>query len=65
MKCPKCDGLTHVLMSRFRSGKHTTNRRRECLQCGHRFTTIELIVPSKRNIHPEDLLRGLELADKE
>lgn len=64
MQCPQCKGATHVLTSRFRNVKHTTNRRRECLKCGYRFTTIELIIPSGIKIDPEDLLRGLEPQDE-
>lgn len=40
MICPKCNSLTAVTDSRpMVSGG--VRRRRECLQCGHRFSTLE------------------------
>lgn len=59
MQCPQCNGPTHVLTSRFRAGKHSTNRRRLCLQCAYRFTTIEIIIPAGVKADPEALRRGL------
>ncbi|WP_139110652.1 hypothetical protein [Acidithiobacillus thiooxidans] len=59
MQCPQCKGPTHVLTSRFRAVKHSTNRRRACLQCGYRFTTIEIIIPAGVRADPEALRRGL------
>ena len=40
MTCPKCNGITSVLDSRERYGK--VYRRRECLNCGNRFSTHEI-----------------------
>jgi len=40
MKCPKCKGSTRVVWSRPESDTEI-RRRRECLACSHRFTTIE------------------------
>ena len=41
MKCPHCQSLQHrVIDSRPR--KDHIRRRRECLDCGHRWTTREL-----------------------
>jgi len=40
MRCPDCLGATHVLDSRP-AGDTAVRRRRECLRCGHRFTTDE------------------------
>jgi hypothetical protein len=37
MKCVKCGSKTHVLRT-----DHTV-RRRECLSCGHRFSTEEIV----------------------
>lgn len=37
MKCPKCFGATQVLETR------DTRRRRRCLGCGQRFTTLEVM----------------------
>ena len=40
MTCPVCGGKAHVLESR--SDGETVRRRRECLECGHRFITQEM-----------------------
>lgn len=37
MKCPSCNGKTHVLDTRG------VNRRRECTNCGERFWTAEIL----------------------
>ncbi|MEI7728601.1 MAG: transcriptional regulator NrdR [Verrucomicrobiota bacterium] len=44
MRCPKCGGQDDkVIDSRTSSEGSTIRRRRECLQCQHRFTTYEQI----------------------
>lgn len=44
MKCPKCGtDNDKVLDSRSARSGAAIRRRRECLQCGHRFTTYEEI----------------------
>lgn len=44
MKCPFCSHLENrVLDSRLSKEGDMTRRRRECLQCGKRFTTYERI----------------------
>lgn len=40
MTCPVCGSKTHIVNSR--SDGETVRRRRECLDCGHRFTTREI-----------------------
>jgi len=40
MTCPVCGGDTKINDSR--SSGERLRRRRECLKCGHRFTTIEV-----------------------
>lgn len=40
MKCPVCDGDTFVYDSRPK--QDSTNRRRKCLYCDYKFTTIEI-----------------------
>ena len=40
--CPKCNGGTYVYNSRPKSNG-TTKRYRECLHCGFRFKTIEIV----------------------
>jgi len=37
MNCPKCNAATKVI------DRRNERRRRECLSCGHRFSTIEMI----------------------
>lgn len=42
MKCPACDySETKVVDSRLSGDGNSIRRRRECLQCGKRFTTYE------------------------
>lgn len=42
MRCPKCGGQDDkVIDSRSSREGATIRRRRECLRCGHRFTTYE------------------------
>lgn len=45
MQCPKCHevGSDRVLESRESPGAETIRRRRECGECGERFTTYERI----------------------
>jgi transcriptional repressor NrdR len=44
MKCPYCNALdTKVLDKRETEDSEATRRRRECLECGKRFTTYERI----------------------
>lgn len=40
MTCPICEGATKVTNSR--PGPDIIRRRRECVGCGYRFTTIEM-----------------------
>lgn len=45
MRCPKCTSIDDkVIDSRISKEGSTIRRRRECLECGHRFTTTELLV---------------------
>lgn len=42
MRCPKCDGANvYVIDSREKDGM--TYRRRECTDCGNRFSTNEVL----------------------
>lgn len=44
MKCPRCNGIEdRVLDSRLVKDGRAIRRRRECLKCGHRFTTYEWV----------------------
>lgn len=40
MTCPICNGKTKVIDSRY--DDDSTKRRRECAECGYRFSTIEV-----------------------
>ncbi len=45
MRCPKCTSIEDkVVDSRISREGNTIRRRRECLECGHRFTTTETVV---------------------
>lgn len=45
MRCPKCSSLEdRVVDSRVQREGGTIRRRRECLKCGHRYSTIETIL---------------------
>ncbi len=45
MRCPKCTSIEDkVIDSRISKEGSTIRRRRECLECGHRFTTTESFV---------------------
>jgi transcriptional repressor NrdR len=64
MRCPKCECVDDkVIDSRSSKDGATIRRRRECLKCGHRFTTYEEIekagklVVLKRDGRSEDFLR--------
>ncbi|NHM30558.1 transcriptional regulator NrdR [Neobacillus terrae] len=70
MKCPSCQNIgTRVLDSRPVDEGRATRRRRECEECGFRFTTFEkieeipLIVVKKEGTREEfsrdKILRGL------
>lgn len=68
MHCPFCDAEdTKVIDSRTAEDGHAVRRRRECLNCGERFTTYEtaqLIMPQviknddRREAFNEDKLRS-------
>lgn len=70
MRCPKCHSLENkVIDSRMSRDGASIRRRRECLECAHRFTTYEYLEEAdflvvKRNgareqFSREKLLRGI------
>ena len=70
MQCPYCQSTeSRVLESRSTEGRQSIRRRRECLNCKHRFTTYERIefVPitvikrdgSRESFDRSKLLRGI------
>jgi transcriptional repressor NrdR len=45
MRCPKCTSIEDkVIDSRISKEGTTIRRRRECLECGHRYSTTETLV---------------------
>jgi len=45
MRCPKCTSIEDkVTDSRISREGNTIRRRRECLECGHRFSTTETLI---------------------
>jgi transcriptional regulator NrdR family protein len=51
MKCPKCKGKTKVLDSR-RNPSNNIRRRRKCVKCSYRFSTIEILKIKKEKEIP-------------
>ena len=68
MYCPRCNHEdTKVLETRLGKGNHSIRRRRECLACSHRFSTMEEIVREglvvvKRNGAREDQIAYVRFA---
>jgi len=63
MRCPKCTSIEDkVVDSRISKEGSTIRRRRECLECGHRYSTTESLVRDgisviKRDGRREDFSR--------
>ncbi len=58
MRCPECSCLDDkVIDSRATKEGAGVRRRRECLQCGHRFTTLEEIIQSELKVIKRDNVR--------
>ncbi|NPA52323.1 MAG: transcriptional repressor NrdR [Aquificae bacterium] len=75
MKCPKCNSLNDKVVDSRQSKDGTViRRRRECIDCGYRFTTYErfeeekIIVKKKKGhtepFKKEKIIRGIKLASK-
>ncbi|HBO58107.1 MAG: transcriptional regulator NrdR [Puniceicoccaceae bacterium MED-G31] len=55
MRCPKCTSdNTKVLDTRTSKNETSIRRRRECLQCSYRFTTIEEVLRSDLQVVKRD-----------
>jgi len=55
MRCPKCTSLdTKVLDTRTGKNETSIRRRRECLECGYRFTTIEEVLRADLQVVKRD-----------
>ena len=52
MNCPICYGQTHVIDSR--PNEDSIRRRRECLECKHRFSTVEIDTDYYEKLNPID-----------
>ncbi len=58
MRCPKCTSIDDkVIDSRISKEGNTIRRRRECLECGYRFTTTESVVRDGLIVIKRDGLR--------
>ncbi|SNZ02984.1 transcriptional repressor NrdR [Persephonella hydrogeniphila] len=75
MKCPNCGSLNDKVVDTRQSKDGTViRRRRECLDCGFRFTTYERyeeekIIVKKKNgttesFNKDKIIRGIRLASK-
>ncbi|HCR30443.1 MAG TPA: transcriptional regulator NrdR [Opitutae bacterium] len=55
MRCPKCaSDLDKVIDSRISKDGSTIRRRRECLDCSHRYSTIEKILRENLYVFKRD-----------
>jgi transcriptional repressor NrdR len=54
VNCPRCDSPTTILETRKADGGSALRRRRECTECGHRFTTYERAVPEALEVVKRD-----------
>lgn len=75
MRCPNCNSLRDKVVDTRQSKDGTViRRRRECLDCGFRYTTYERyeeekIIVKKKNgtteaFNKEKIIRGIKLASK-
>lgn len=56
MLCPECLGRTHVIDKRVIRQGAESRRRRECMECSHRFTTHET---ATKDSDARDLLQDM------
>ena len=55
MRCPKCASeLDKVVDSRISKDGSTIRRRRECMDCGHRYSTIEKVLRENLYVFKRD-----------
>lgn len=57
MHCPKCDAKSKIIDSRMRLDVNRKDRRRKCDDCGHRFSTVEILVSEEVSVKERDNLR--------
>lgn len=54
MKCPNCGAETlKTLQTRDALEGYSIRRRKECMACGYRFTTFELLLEKKLILSPK------------
>ena len=54
MDCPRCDSSSRTLETRRAPDGNAVRRRRECANCGHRFTTYERAVAESIEVLKRD-----------
>jgi transcriptional repressor NrdR len=54
VNCPRCESSTSILETRKAEGGTALRRRRQCSDCGHRFTTYERAVPETLQVIKRD-----------
>jgi transcriptional repressor NrdR len=52
--CPDCNAASQVIESRPAEGGSAVRRRRECTQCGFRFTTLERLAATRLQVVKRD-----------
>ena len=73
MRCPKCGkDSDKVIETRMSKDAASVRRRRMCLECSHRFTTYETIIPAdiyvvkkdgrREEYKPDKLMAGIKQA---
>jgi transcriptional repressor NrdR len=65
MRCPKCTSIEDkVIDSRIARDGNSIRRRRECMECGHRYTTNEEFVRDTLTVVKRDGRQEPFLRDK-
>lgn len=59
MYCPECIEPTKVIDSRDHRDLNVIRRRRECVECGYRFTTYESII-GEGPVHESGFNNGVD-----
>lgn len=59
MRCEKCDSKTRVIESLPTGPRGEIRRRRQCMSetCGHRFSTLEILIRGHTPINPLEIGR--------
>ena len=58
MDCPKCFGKTTVYGTCMLTIDNELPRKRKCLECGHRFITLETIIKKDGDANDNKSKRG-------